>query len=274
MSTESIRGMTSEELLREGYTIVSPKQKEIQKKYHEKKSYFDSDQRHFTQVNDKECSMIMKTLTLPQAGTLLAMFAYMEEGEGGFLYYNGEKLSLQAFSKLINKGISAVKRNVSELVSLGYVTAHKEGRNVFYSVNSQVATRGKKTASGFFSRLYFVQFREVIQKATIQELGMFFFMLPYFNTEYYAISENPYEKEINEVVLWNREKIAEETGLSLRTVKGLIPSMMRKGLLVGVKTWRTAIIVHPQLVSRNCKKVTVEDLTRIIENKHNKKAEW
>ncbi|MBD1224798.1 ArsR family transcriptional regulator [Virgibacillus halodenitrificans] len=258
----------------QGWAFLSPKQQESQRKYAEKQKHFEYDKRHFTQVNDKECSTIMTTLTLPQAGTLLSMFAYMEKGSSGFLYYDGERLGQKEFAKLIKKSERTVQRNISELVNLGYVTAHKRGRKVCYSINSQIATRGNKTASGYFSRLYFVQLREVIRRATIQELGLFFFMIPHFNTEYYAICENPYENRIGEIELWNREKIAEELGVSLRTVKGLIPSMMRKGFLASVKTWRTAITLHPSLVSRGYKTVTFEDLTKIIENDYNQRVEW
>src|SRR5690606_23314335 len=158
------------------------------------------------------------------------------------------------------KGYDSLKRNISELVNFGYVTAHKEGRKVYYSVNTQIATRGKVDSRDFFSRVFVVQLRGVIEKATLQELGMFFMLLPHFNTEVYVISENPYERDLEKIELWNRERIAEETGVSLRNVKRLIPSMMRKGLLTGVKTWRTAIVIHPKLVSRHYKKVTLEEI--------------
>jgi len=262
------------DLFDDGWKMVSPDQQERNRNFYERKKLSSSDKRNFTQLNDKECSIIVKNLTLPQAGTLLSMFAYMEQGGDGFLYFNGKELSLKDFSGLIKKGYASTKRNVSELVNLGYVTAHKKGRQVLYSVNSQIATRGKTTTKGFFSRLFIVQLREVIKQASIQELGLFLFLLPYFNTRAYVVCSTPHELDVNDIKLLNREDIAEETGLSLPTVKRLIPSMMRKGLLTGVKTWRTAIVVHPKLVSRDRRKVTLEDVTEVIENELNKKREW
>jgi len=274
MSERGLLNGSVSELLEAGGEVKLPSRVNSDKAYKKKIHSINKDKREFTQVNNKECSMIMSTLTLTQAGTLLSMFAYMEQGESGFLYFNGKRLSLKDFSKLINKPERATQRNASELVSLGYVTAHKEGRSTYYSINSQVATRGKATSKDFFSKLFIVQFREVIKKATLQELGLFLHLLPHFNTRAYVICSNPCELELNEIELWNRERIAKETGLSLPTVKRLIPSMMRKGLLVGVTTWRTAIIMHPQLVSRQLEKVTLEDVTKVIENELNKTKEW
>lgn len=266
--------LTVRELTEMGGSAITPKQVDRNENYKSKMRLVNSDTREFTQVSDKECSMIVKTLSLPQAGTLLCMYAYMERGEGGFLYYNGKQLSLKDFAKLIGKKERGVQGNVSELVSLGYVTAHKEGRAVYYSVNRELATRGKAKKGSFFSRVFIVQLREVIKGATIQELGLFLHLLPHFNTKAYVVSKTPHELDLNKINLLNRDEIAEMTGLSLPTVKRLIPSMMRKGLLTGVKTWRTAIILHPKLVSRQLKKVTLEDVTEIIENELNKRAEW
>ncbi|MDP9577968.1 UNVERIFIED_ORG: putative transcriptional regulator [Bacillus sp. 1751] len=274
MSEKGLLNGSVSELLEAGGEVKLPSRVSSDKAYKKRMNYIDKDKRYFTQVNDKECSTIVKTLTLPQAGVLLSMFAYMEEGKGGFLYFGGKRLSLKEFSKLTNKGYDSVKRSASELVNLGYLSTSKEGKSIYYSVNSQIATRGRSTKKDFFSRIFIVQLREVIQKASIQELGLFLNLLPYFNTRAYVICSNPHELKLANIELWNRERIAEETGLSLPTVKRLIPSMMRNGLLIGVKTWRTAIVIHPQLVSRQLEKVTLEDVTKVIENELNKKKEW
>ncbi|MCE7792302.1 helix-turn-helix domain-containing protein [Salipaludibacillus sp. CUR1] len=266
--------LTIRELVELGGQAITPERVEANEAYKQKQKLLNADKRQFTKVNERECSLIVNTLTLTQAGTLLSMFAYMELGESGLLYHNGKELSIKDFSKLTNKSERALQRSISELVNLGYVTAHKSGRSTYYSINTQIANRGKSQGEGFFSRLFVTQLREVIKGATLQELGLFLHLLPHFNTRAYVISKNPHELELNKIELLNREKIAELTGLSLPTVKRLIPSMMRKGLLTGVKTWRTAIILHPRLVSRQLKKVTLEDVTDIIENELNKKKEW
>ncbi|MBP1970018.1 hypothetical protein J2Z83_002126 [Virgibacillus natechei] len=271
---EGFYDLTVREITEQGGTVITPVEVERRQAYKKRNKLIDSDKRYFTQINDKGCSMVVNTLTLTQAGTLLSMFAYMEEGSSGYLYFNSKRLSLKDFSKLINKGYDSTKRNVTELVNLGYITAHKSGKTTHYSINTQLATRGKATGEGFFSRVFIVQLREVIRKGKLQELGLFMNLLPHFNTRAYVVCNNPHELELNDIELLNRERIAEITGLSLPTVKRLIPSMMRNGLLTGVKTWRTAIILHPKLVSRQLKKVTLEDVTDIIENELNKKRDW
>ncbi|PAF11662.1 hypothetical protein CHH61_26100, partial [Shouchella clausii] len=67
-----------------------------------------------------------------------------------------------------------------------------------------------------------------LQVMTIQEAGLLFFMIPHMNTRAFVLCSNPYEMDIEKIVLWNREQLAEECGLSLVQVKRLTASLKKK----------------------------------------------
>lgn len=261
------------ELLLNGGEVKLPSRVRSDEAY--KNKLKSTDTKGFIQVKDGGVKPVSKTLTLTQAGTLLAMIAYVGDSEGT-LIHNGEKLGTKQLSKLLKQSETSLKRNISELVAFGYVLSHKECRKVYYSVSTQLALKGKKTDSDFFSKVYFVELRAFIEKLTLQELGLLFNMIPYFNTNFYTLCNNPYELDSSKVELFDRERFAEEIGVSLVQVKRLIASLMKKSALVGIRTCRTAIIVTPKLVSRQARKVELEEIVDIIGNELNVKErmEW
>ncbi|MFT4417050.1 winged helix-turn-helix domain-containing protein [Fredinandcohnia humi] len=269
---ELLNGSVSE-LVLAGGEVKLPSRVRSDEAYKRKVS--QQDPRGFVQVKDGGVKPVSKTLTLTQAGTLLSLIAYVGDAEGT-LIHNGEKLGAEKLSKLLGVSKRSIQTNISELVNFGYVLAHKEGRKVYYSVNGKLALRGKKAEEGFFSKVYIVKLRELSKKLTPQELGLLFNMIPYFNTRYYTLCRNPYELDPSKVELFDRERFAEEIGVSLVQVKRLITNLMKKQALVGIRTCRTAIIITPKLVSRQNKFVELEEVTDIIGNELNvrERMEW
>lgn len=224
---------------------------------------------HFTQMIDKECSQVFQTLTVEQAGTLLNMFAYMELGNSGHLKYNSKRAGKKEVAKLLGKSEKTVIRIVGELEGLGYVTSEKEGRRNVYSVSTELATRGEKVGKGYFTKLYVKRLRDALKAMTLQEAGLLFFMIPYMNTRAYVLCSNPYENDINKIELWNREQLAQACGLSLTQVKRLTSSLMKKQVIIGVKTHRTAVVLSSELINRNETKISVHEVTMILRNSVN-----
>ncbi|MCQ6265599.1 helix-turn-helix domain-containing protein [Fictibacillus sp. WQ 8-8] len=260
--------MTVGQLIEAGGEVKSPQRVNSDKAY--KKRMSQQDPRSFVQVNDRGVVHVKSTLNLTQAGTLFSLMAYLDDKDGN-LVFRGERLGTEQLSKLLSVSKTSLKRNISELVNLGYVIDEKVGRKVFYSVNPQIAKRGVRTEKDLFSKLYNVHLRELIQKLTVQELGFLFLMIPYFNTKYYTLCQNPYELNSSKVELFDRERFAEEVGLSLVQVKRLIANLLKKQALIGLRTCRTAIIISPKLVSRQQKFVSIEEVTDIIGNELNVK---
>lgn len=265
--------MTVRELVESGGEAKTPQRVRSDKAYKAKLAG-KQDSKEFIQVKDKGVKQVSKTLTLTQAGTLLSLMAYVSNNKG-HIYFNGKRLGTEQLAKLLNTSKASLQRNVSELVSLGYVIAEKQGRSIVYSVNTQLAIKGEKTDKDFFSKLYFVGFRELLKKLTVQEAGMLFLMIPYFNTKFYTLCKNPYELDANKVELFDRERFAEETGISLDHTKRLIASLLKKGGLVGIKTCRTALVISPRIVSRN-NFASLEQVLDVIENELNvrERMEW
>ncbi|MBO1511548.1 helix-turn-helix transcriptional regulator [Metabacillus bambusae] len=268
--------LTVREWVEAGGSVKTPERVSSDKAYVKMIKSRDDNKKHFTSVSDKECSQVFNTLTLEQAGIMLSMFAYMELGDSGLLIHNGKRLGVKELAKLFKKSESTLKRILSELEAYGYILTQREGRKNIYAVNTMLATRGEQAGEGFFTKVFVARLRDALKVLTVQEAGLLFFMLPYFNSRAYVLSDNPYELDLSKIKLWDREELAEKTGISLRNIKRLVPSMMKKGVLVGIKTCRTAVVLSPELVSRHRKKVTVEDITQIISNELNKteKMAW
>lgn len=270
---KNIEEMTVRELVELGGEVKSPQRVSSDKAF--KKKLAQKDQRSFVQIKDKGAKNVNQTLTLTQAGTLFGLMAYIGDNQGN-LISEKEKLGTEQLAKLLKTSKASLQRNIGELISLGYVIANKEGRKVVYAVSPYLAIRGEKNDNDLFSKLYVVELRKLIQTLTLPELGMLFMMIPYFNTRFYTLCRTPYELDANKVELFDRERFADEIGVSLVQVKRLIASLLKKQALVGLRTCRTALIITPKLVSRQNRFVTIEEVTDVIGNELNvrERMEW
>ncbi|KZR56961.1 helix-turn-helix domain-containing protein [Pseudobacillus badius] len=258
---------TGREILEEGGEIRTPARVKRDEAYKRKLKQIENyNQEHFTAFHDKECSIVFGTLSIELAGVLLNMFAYMEQGESGHLKLEGKRMGVKELSKILRKSERAVKGYLSELEALGYIEADKDGRRKVYSVDTRLANRGKRVVKGYFTKLYIVRLRDALKVMTLQEAGMLFFMIPHMNTRAFVLCSNPYETDIKKIELWNREQLAEGCGLSLVQVKRLISSLMKKQVLLSVTTHRTAIVLSPELISRQTTKISTYEIAQILRN--------
>ena len=270
MSTYDYLEKTGREIIEEGGEIRTPARVRRDKAYKRKLKQMENyNQEHFTAFHDKECSLAYNTLTLELAGVLLNMFAYMEKGESGQLKFEGKRMGVKELSKILGKSERTVKRYLNELEALGYIEAEKEGKRKVYSVDTRLANRGKRVAKGYFTKLYIVRLRDALKAMTIQEAGLLFFMIPHMNTRAFVLCSNPYETDLEKIELWTREQLAESAGLSLVQVKRLVSSLMKKQVLLSVTTHRTAIILSPELISRQTTKISAYEIAQILRNKVN-----
>lgn len=262
--------MTGREIVESGGQIKTASRVRSDEAYKKKAKQMENTNREqFTRFADKECSQVYQTLTIEQAGALMNLFAYMELGDSGSVKHNGKRAGKKELAKILGKSEATVKRIIGELEALGYVEAETEGRKKVYSVNTLLATRGEQVGKGYFTKLYIKRLRDALKAMTLQEAGLLFFMIPNMNTRAFVLCSNPYEMDIDKIALWTREELAEACGLSLVQVKRIISSLMKKQVIIGVKTHRTAIVLSPELISRQTTKVSVYEVTQILRNEVN-----
>lgn len=262
--------MTIEEGIRAGGQFKTPQRVKQDEAYKKKlKQMKNYNQEHFTAFHDKECSLVFDTLTLELAGVLLNMFAYMEQGESGYLKLEGKRMGVKELSKILKKSERTVKGYLKELEALGYIEADKDGKRKVYSVDPRLANRGRRVVKGYFTKLYIVRLRDALKVMTIQEAGLLFFMIPHMNTRAFVLCSNPYETDIGKIELWTREQLAEGAGLSLVQVKRLVSSLMKKQVLLSVTTHRTAIVLSPELISRQTTKISTYEIAQVLKNEVN-----
>lgn len=143
---ENLYDLTVRELVELGGEAKTPQRVNSDKAFKAKLS--QQDKRTFVQIEDKGVKQVSQTLTLTQAGTLLSLMAYVGDSQGN-LIFDKEKLGTEQLAKLTKTSLATLKRNLSELVSLGYVQANKEGRKVVYAVSPYLASRGAKRKKTF-----------------------------------------------------------------------------------------------------------------------------
>ncbi|MED4409026.1 helix-turn-helix domain-containing protein [Bacillus licheniformis] len=261
---------TIEEGIRAGGQFKTPQRVKQDEAYKKKLKQMENyNQEHFTAFHDKECLLVFNTLTLELAGVLLNMFAYMEQGESGQLKLEGKRMGVKELSKILRKSERTVKGYLNELEALGYIEADKDGKRKVYSVDTRLANRGRRVVKGYFTKLYIVRLRDALKVMTIQEAGLLFFMIPHMNTRAFVLCSNPYETDIEKIELWTREQLAEGAGLSLVQVKRLVSSLMKKQVLLSVTTHRTAIVLSPELISRQTTKISTYEIAQILRNEVN-----
>ncbi|MGG3520256.1 MarR family transcriptional regulator [Bacillus pseudomycoides] len=256
--------MTGKELLEAGYEFVSPAQKEVRKKY--TKMINSRDGRHFTMMKRDNFKVIKENLTLQQYGVLLYLATCMKINQDGKLFTKkGDLLTVKHLVASLGKTRSQVNKILSELESNGLITRETVGKTTYVNMTDAVFVCEKLKEEYKVVKIFKAHLQEKAKSISLNALGLFGMMLSYMSWNTNLIVENPDEEETSKLVLLKRKHLEGLLGLSRPTVKKLMEELGENRLIVEIKSVTEAICLDPKAVSRQAKKITLEELLDNIE---------
>lgn len=247
------------EALKNGYELVSPKQKEARKQYVERKKHKELG---YVLMNRDNVQVVETNLTLAQSGLLIFLTAYMKFNEEGKLFYKGERLTVSEASKLIGKSVAQTRKEIAELEANGLLVKEKVGRSIYLNLSEGFFKCGKVENKFTFVKIFKKRLAEVAQQLTLNELGLLMHMLSHMHEETHLLCMNPDEKNLKQVVLWRRKDLPEVFGLSKDFIYKSLNKFLQLKITAEVRSVNEAVVLHPSLASR---KPTTPDFKDILD---------
>ncbi|WP_459501107.1 MarR family transcriptional regulator [Bacillus sp. C1] len=252
------------ELLEAGYEVVSQSQKKAREKYLNSMSRRDG--RHFTMMKRDKFKVIKENLTLQQHGVLLYLATCMKVNrEGNLFTEKGELLTVKHLVASLDKTRSQVNKILSELESNELITRKTVGKTTYVNMTDAVFVCEKLKEEYKVVKIFKAHLQEKAKSISLNALGLFGMMLSYMSWTTNLIVENPDEEEASKLVLLKRKHLEELLGLSRPTVKKLMEELGKNRLIVEINSVTEAICLDPKAVSRQAKKITLEELLDNIE---------
>lgn len=255
------------ELLNEGYEIVSPAQKEVRKKYQERQSQKDG--RHFVMQKVENYSLVTSQLTQGQKGVLLLLTTAMSMNREGKLFKDSEnRLTVSDVAEMIGKKPKQTYNILTELESYGLITKEQEGKEVFVSISEGFYSCGELQSKVPFVKIFKKRLQEVAKGLTLNEMGFLADLLAHMHYSTHLLCSNPTEKDTSQLELWRGRDIIELFGYSKSFVGKTLKKFRELKITVEIRTVRDVILLHPNLVSRQYKKVTLEEIVEVVDKSH------
>lgn len=258
-------GQAKEELLEAGYDLISPAQKEARKKY----KPIARDGRHFAMQNIEGYELLRSQLTQGQKGVLLLLTTAMEINEGGKLFKGkNERLTVEDVSVIIGKKRVQTFKILTELENIGAITKEQVGKNVFVNISEGFYRCGYMEKNTPVVKIFKKRLQEVASKLSHNELGFLSDVLSHMHWETHILCSNPTEKDASKLEVWKGKDIVEVLGYSRNFVSATLKKFRQNEITMEIGTVLDVIVLDPDLVSKQAKKVTLEDIKRVAKQVH------
>ncbi|MCP1122939.1 hypothetical protein NKR74_06255 [Bacillus sp. 3103sda1] len=255
---------TVKEYLQDGYTLVSPKEKELRRKFVERK--LSNEQ--FVMVKEG-FSEVKKHLSLEQSGVLMLLMSFVKLNSDGQLYIEKdrklERMTVSDVESLIGKSERQTRKVLAELEKLSLIERNKEGRDVYVSLGENFFNCGIYEGNERFVKVYKAHLKEIAKQVTLSELGLLMLLLTHIHYKTHLLVDNPNEKDLSKLVIWQRKHIAEELGVSIDFVKRAIPKLRKVKAIMEIKSVKTGIVLSPPLACKQGLKPTLEEIQGAID---------
>lgn len=254
------------ELLEAGYDLISPAQKEAQKKYKEKAKLGNE---QFVMVKEGFTD-VKKHLSLEHSGVMMYLLGFAKLHERGQLFVESadkkklERMTTTHLADLLGKSKRQTNDILVDLEKLSLLVRVKEGRSVYVSLGESFFNCGDYNESGLFAKVYRTELKEVAKKITFSELGLLMQLINHTHFQFHILVDNPNETNSSNLQIWSRKHIANELGISIDFVKRAIPKLRKVGAIVEIKATKTAIAMSPNLICKKAYKPTFEEVISAV----------
>lgn len=225
----------------------------------------------FVNNMDQNLKQIADKLTLSQLGLFASLFRFMDFKKKR-LRYNGENLTKTTISQALNLNYHTTNKQLKGLVDNELLIVHKEGNRNEYEINDNFVFIGKFLKKEYSTKLFTTKLSEMTEGMRLNEIGLFYRLIPYINTERYILCYNPYEIDVDEInAIQTYSEIAEIVGVDRSHVSKLMNKIGKRQLIVSVSAGGNVFVVNPEIASRKPEKVTIKEIIDVLRNKHTKR---
>ncbi|MGR5927286.1 helix-turn-helix domain-containing protein [Bacillus pacificus] len=219
--------------------------------------------------NVENYSLVASQLTQSQKGVLLLLTTAMNMNTEGKLYKSAEKrLTVNDVAKMIGKQRTATYNILTELESYGLITKEQEGKEVFVNISEGFYSCGELKSKAPFVKIFKKQLQELAGELTLNELGFLSDLLAHMHYSTHLLCSNPTEKDTSKLELWRGKDIIEVLGYSKSFVSKTLKKFRELRITVEIRTVRDVILLHTNLVSRQYKKITLEEVLDVVDKSY------
>lgn len=232
--------------------IRTRSQDEYYKKMHQRGCL--KDERRFIACFNDEIKEVTKQLNNRECGALLKLVLCMRLGEEGVLRKNKKPMTKGDMRYVLGVSDRTATKIINRLMELDIIQAEKTKSKTVYKVNSKYHTMGKEIEKGkIFTKLFLTATRDIVELLTIEEIGMFYRMIPHFHYQRYYLVHNPNEPYVEgaEMKFMSIVELAGISDLSVPRTRRLIAKLTDIGVLLTIKGCGfTSCVINPELISR------------------------
>lgn len=224
----------------------------------------------FVNSMDQNLKVVSDKLTLSQLGLFASLFRFMDFNNKK-LKYNGENLTKATISQVLKLNYHTTNKQLKALVDNELLIVNKSGNRNEYEINDEFVFIGKFLKKDFSTKIFTIKLAEMTEGMKLNEIGLFYRLLPYLNTSLYILCYNPYEINTENIVpLQTFTEIAKISNVDRSHISKIMNRLKRKNLIVSVSGRKTIFVVNPEIASRDPEKVTFDKVLDVVKNEYNR----
>lgn len=241
------------------HKIVSLAQIESFKKKLEQEKNRDTT-RYVISVN-QSVREVIKHMSLVECGAMFSIMIHLQFKSDGLLVKDGSPITMGDLEKILGKGRTQTVKLVNSLEKLSLLFKEKQGKSTVIRINEVFHFIGKGDKKGT-TKVYKERAKSLIEKLTLQELGVLYKIMPYFHWEHMVLCSNPDQMNTDYLGVLSLEELADLVNVDRRTLERIMPKLVSKNAVMKAQNGnRTSYIVNPRLFFRMN---TDTELTRTI----------
>lgn len=137
-----------------------------------KEQELNKDNKKFIVSYQNSIEGLFEYMTLTERGMLFKLVMFLEFGSEGKLVKQGKALKQTDLENIIGKGKKATREFISKLELLSVIFSEKNGRTKEFFLNDTIHSLGEKVKGEFYTKLYVIKGRELVDELNHEELGV------------------------------------------------------------------------------------------------------
>lgn len=230
--------------------------------------------RNYVNCYHEPIAELNEILNVNELGTIMKVIPYMRMNTGGQLYYGKERMGIAELAQAIGKKQRQATTLAKALVENDVLIREKVGKKFVYNVNERYHSMGSVIKGAMYTRVFQVKTRTDIVNLSIQAAGVLYKMLPFFNSKFYYLCENPGEKEETAILHMSNRRFAELVNVDRKTVNNAIRELKLNGFIMSIDSFGAeALLINPDVMFRKATEELYSEYTEYVRSMFRRAAQ-
>ncbi|MGP4080971.1 hypothetical protein ACTWQL_13750 [Pseudalkalibacillus sp. R45] len=210
----------------------------FKKRFHHGRNYVVS---YVDQVRE-----VAGALSMSEAGALIKLLLQLRIKSDGVVMYEGKPARKGDIAKIIGVTRPTANNYIDKFTEVGVLSVVEKK----FVINRNFHAMGGQLEKRDFTKLYTVKTREIIDRLSLEDVGMLYHFLPYFHYMRYYLCEIP-TCDPTEIDFIGTTRLSEITDIHRTLVNGRMKKLQSAGavLITGTRN-QTRYLIHPDLMFR------------------------